>query len=462
MDDLIKNLAARFGPQSVWSGDALAKRSSDYLGDTPLKARALLRPASTCEVAEMLRLCSLAGQPVVAHGGLTNLVQDTFTTESEIALSLERMDAIEELDRVGGTMTVQAGATLRKVQEAAEATGLFFPLDLPARDHAVVGGMIGTNAGGLRVIRYGMMRELVLGLEAVLADGTVLDSLNKLLKKNAGYDLKHLFIGTEGSLGIVTRAVLRLWPRPGGAATALLAVEHFEQIEGLLALAQSRLSGQLTSFEVMWNEFYRLTTTPPSVSRPPLRSDLPYYILLESLGADPAQEQARLESMLNQAQEENLLSGLVIAGSSSQRSALWRIRDDSDQIEAQYQPTFSFDVSLPITDMEWYIGQVRSELETAFGQVKLWVFGHLADGNLHLGVWGSAICEPDHERVERIIYQPLLKVGGSVSAEHGIGLKKKPYLSFSRTGEEIAVMRRLKATLDPHGILNPGKIFDLE
>ncbi len=460
MDDLQTRLIDRFGKESVWIGEALAGRGSSYLEAAPLKARALLRPGSTEEVAEMLRMCNAAAQPVVPQGGLTNLVYSTHTTEADIALTLERMNRVEEIDRLGGTMTVQSGATLQKVQQAAEAAGLFFPLDLPARESAVIGGLIGTNAGGLRVVRYGMMREMVLGLEAVLANGTVLNSMNKMLKKNAGYDLRQLFIGSEGTLGVVTQAVLRLWPKQPAAATALLAVDSFAQVAELLVLSKGRLSGQLTSFEVLWNGFYRLTTTPPAPSIPPLDPGSDYYVLVECLGLEQGEEQARMNAMLQQAREMSLFTEAVVAQSASQRAALWRVREDTKQMEAQYWPTFHFDISLPIAAMEGYLGQIRAELVGAFGDVKIWIFGHLADGNLHIGLYGSSIRDEDHPRVERIVYQPLAALSGSVSAEHGIGLRKKPYLGLSRTPQEIAVMRQLKAALDPRGILNPGKIFD--
>jgi FAD/FMN-containing dehydrogenase len=408
----------------------------------------------------MLRICSAAGQSVVPQGGLTNLVSNTRTTAADIALSLERMNRVEEIDPVGGTMTVQTGAVLQQVQEVAEAAGLFFPLDLPARESAVIGGLIGTNAGGLRVVRYGMMRDMVLGLEVVLADGTILNSMNKMLKKNAGYDLKQLFIGSEGTLGVVTRAVLRLWPQQTAAATALLAVDRFEQVAELLVLAKECLSGQLTSFEVLWNEFYRLTTTPPADCTPPLRSDSAHYVLIESLGQNQPEEQARMNGLLELAHARGLFTQSIAAQSGSQRAELWRVREDTKQMERQYQLTFHFDVSLPIVTMRGYIEQVQTEMAAAFGPVKLWIFGHLADGNLHIGVWGGSIQEADHARVETIVYQPLPALGGSISAEHGIGLRKKPYLPLSRRPEEIAVMRQIKAVLDRRGILNPGKIFD--
>jgi FAD/FMN-containing dehydrogenase len=462
MADLLTQLIETFGAESVWHGAELAGRSASYLENQPFKARALLRPASTAEVAEMLRLCSAAGQPVIPQGGLSNLVYSTFTTESDVALSLERMNRVEEIDPLSGTMTVQTGATLLAVQQAAEAAGLFFPLDLPARQSAVIGGLIGTNAGGLRVVRYGMMREMLLGLEAVLADGTILNMLNKMLKKNAGYDLKQLFIGSEGTLGVATRAVLRLWPPQPAAGTALLALERFEQVANLLVLAKNSLGGQLSSFEVLWNDFYRLTTTPPAPAAPPLRSDAPYYVLVESLGQEPAEEHKRMEDFLVKAKAMDLYTEAVMAHSPAQRAALWKVREDTQQIEAQVGENFGFDVSLPINCMANYVEHFRRELDAAFGPLKVWIFGHLADGNLHIHVWGEQLdLQNDADRVERIIYTPLQALGGSISAEHGIGLRKKPYLLLSRTPEEIATMRQLKATLDPRGILNPGKVFDV-
>ena len=269
------------------------------------------------------------------------------------------MNAIEEIDALGGTISLQAGVTLQTLQERAAQQGLFFPLDLAARASATVGGLIAANAGGTRVIRYGMMRELTLGLEAVLSDGTVLSSLNKMLKNNAGYDLKHLFIGSEGTLGVITRAVLRLWPALPSAATALLGLQTFEQVVRLLALSQRMLGGQLTSFEVMWNAYYRLTTTPPAPSAPPLRQDYPLYVLLESLGAEAQQDQERFERLLEAADDQGLFADAVLARSSAQREKLWRVREDFEQIEAQYKPSYGFDISLPIPAMEGYVRRDR-------------------------------------------------------------------------------------------------------
>jgi len=458
---LIDQLKTALGEQGVLTSEAVSARQSGYFDSAPIAAKALLRPASTSEVAAALRLCSTARQVVVPFGGLTNLVHNTTTLPTDMALSLERMNAIEEIDLMNRSMIVQAGAALQKVQESASEAGLFFPLDLTARGSAAIGGLIANNAGGMRVLRYGMMRSLVLGLEAVLADGTVLTSMNKMLKNNAGYDLKQLFIGSEGTLGVVTRAVLRLWPNPRSHATALVSMHSFSQVSGLLALAQAEMGEQLASFEVMWNDFYRLTTTPPAQSNPPISQEFPFYVLLETLEAGRGGEQQVFASFLDNAYDNGLFSEAVVAKTGAQRSALWRIREDSELIEANYHPSFSFDVSLPVSAMERYVEGVQAALFDPFGKVKCWVYGHVADGNLHLNIWGEAILESDHSAVEQIVYRPLSAVGGSVSAEHGIGLDKKPYLHLSRTPEEIVIMRRIKAALDPYGILNPGKIFDL-
>ncbi len=461
MADIVTDLISALGTEAVLTGEAVSARTGGYLDPSPLRAKAIIRPANTTQVAETLRLCNAAGQTVVPHGGLTNLVYNTRTTESDIALSLERMTAIEASDPIGRTLTVQAGATLQSVQEAAAAIDLFFPLDLAARGSCTIGGNIACNAGGTRVIRYGLMRDLVLGLEAVLADGTVLSALNKMLKNNAGYDLKQLFIGSEGTLGVVTRAVLRLWPQPRSVATALVGQNYFEQVTGLLSLMQRKLGGLLSSYEVMWPAYYHLTTTPPALSTPPLKDEFAFYTLIEIMGADPDRDAAQFDRVLALAFDQGLCADAVIARSSEQRRALWRIREDSEQIEAQHHPTFSFDVSLPIGEMEYYVIDVQRELEATFGAIKFWVYGHVGDGNLHLSVWGAQLAEEAAGQVATIIYRPLTKLAGSISAEHGIGLEKKAFLGLSRTAEEIDLMRRLKHALDPKGILNPGKIFDL-
>lgn len=460
---IINELLALLDADSVLTGAAVLERATSWIDPASLQALALVRPRTTAEVAAVLRLCHAAQQPVVAYGGGTNLVDATHTTPHDLVLSLERIAGVVAVDAQNQTLTVQAGAPLQRVQEAAAARDLFFPLDLAARGSATVGGCIAMNAGGVRVLRYGMMRDLVLGLEVVLADGTVLTALNAMLKNNAGYDLKQLFIGSEGTLGVVTQAVLRLFPAPRTHATALLAMDEFPQVAALLPVLQRDLGGALATFEVMWSDYYRLTTTPPAPSKPPLAQGYGFYVLVEALGGSERHDQQRFETALDHAASDGLFDDAVIAHTGQQRADLWRIREDSEQIERQHHLTFGYDVSLPIGAMEEYVEDVRAGVELHFGAAaQCWVYGHLGDGNLHINVWAPQLRPQDADRVAQIVYAPLRYSNGSISAEHGIGLEKKAYLSLSRTPAEIATMRRLKATLDPHNILNPGKVFDLE
>ena len=450
------------GNDGVLPADAVSQRQSSWIDPAPLQALALLRPRTTAEVATTLAICHAARQPVIAYGGGTNLVRAVQSTPGDILLSLERMAAITAIDLANHTVTVQAGAPLQRVQQAAAAADLFFPLDLAARGSATIGGCVAMNAGGVRVLRYGAMRELVLGLEAVRADGTVLASLNHMLKNNAGYDLKQLFIGSEGTLGVVTQAVLRLFPAPRTASTALLGVNEFAQMPDLLHLLQCEVGGTLASFEVMWNDYYRLTTTPPAPTRPPMGQEFDYYVLVETLGGDEQTDRRHFERALDHAAQQGLFDDAVIAGSERQRAELWRVREDSEQIERQHHLTFGYDVSLPVSEMEEYVADVLSGIQLHYGQqARCWVYGHLGDGNLHINVWAPHLVASDAGCVAAIVYEPLRAACGSISAEHGIGLDKKEYLGLCRTPEEIAAMRLLKQVFDPHNILNPGKLFDL-
>jgi len=356
-------------------------------------------------------------------------------------------------------MTVQAGCVLQTVCEAADAKGLFFPLDLGARGSATIGGNISTNAGGNRVIRYGMMRELILGLEAVLADGTIVSSMNHLIKNNAGYDPKQIFIGSEGTLGIVTRAVLRLRPKPVSQNTAFVAVDSFAELPKLLRGVERGLGGTLSAFEVMWEDFYRLVTTPPARGRAPIAYAHPYYVLIEQLGSDEASDVALFERVLGAALEDDIIADAVVAKSQAERSAIWSLRDDVAQC-MRNAPIFTFDVSLPIVEMENYVADVRGRLLKRWNETtSLMVFGHLGDCNLHL-IIGVGDGKPDtRHAIEEIVYGALEGRSGSVSAEHGIGLEKRAYLPLSRSENEIALMRQLKRALDPRNILNPGKVF---
>ena len=459
MNEIVQELTRITGDGGVLTGDDVSSRASGIWRSDGIQAQAIVRPNSTEEVSRILAYCNSHGQTVVAHGGLTGLVEGSITKNSDLVISLERMNQIEDIDTVNRTMTVQAGVVLQKIQEAASDTGLFYPLDLGARGSCTIGGNIATNAGGNRVIRYGMTRDMVLGTEAVLADGTIVSSMNQMIKNNAGYDLKHLFIGTEGSLGIVTRAVLRLREMPRSQETVFVAVSKFDSLGKLLKVMDSQLGGTLSAFEVLWNEYYRLVTTPPAQQRPPVSQDYPYYVVIESMGGDEEADRLRMEKALNHAIEAGLVDDAVIAQNETQRKEFWSIREDVEQCN-RFQPWYIFDVSLRISDMEAYVAEVDHRLGSKYEDYKLWTFGHMGDGNLHFAIHAGAD-ESSHPVVEACVYEPLKAIGGSVSAEHGVGLEKKPYLDISRNADEIKMMQILKRSLDPNSILNPGKIFNV-
>jgi FAD/FMN-containing dehydrogenase len=452
---VVEALVAALGADAVLTGDDVRQRQAGIWRRDTIQAKALVRPRTTEEVSTALRICHQHDQAVVAHGGLTGLVHSADTVPDDVVISLERMNRIEQINPVDRTMIVQSGAILQTVQEAAEAAGLMFPLDLGGRGTATIGGNISTNAGGNRVIRYGMTRDMVLGLEAVLADGTIVSSMNQMIKNNAGYDLKQLFIGTEGTLGIVTRAVLRVREQPRHQATLFVAVDEFAKLSTFLKHMDSALGGTLSAFEVMWNDFYTLVTTPPATNQPPIAQSYPYYVLVEALGSD----ESAVESALADAYDQALIADAVLAQSEAQRRQLWAMRDDVAQTSRK-GPVITFDVSMPISTMEAYVADVQRRLSEALDHPDCYVFGHMGDGNLHIVVGAGKSTPSLRPQVEAAVYEPLRAIGGSVSAEHGVGLEKKPYLEISRQAAEIDLMRTVKRALDPKGILNPGKIFD--
>lgn len=459
LDRFVDRVRREIGEDGVLTGADAKERAQGAWA--PLgEPGAVARPRSTEEVVAILEAANALKVPIVPWSGRTGLVEGGMT-HGEVALSLDRMNRILEVDPVNGTATVEAGAVLQTVCETVEAQGLFFPLDLGARGSACIGGNISTNAGGNRVIRYGMMRDMVLGLEAVLADGTVLSSMNRMIKNNAGYDLKQLFIGSEGTLGIVTKAVLRLRPQPISHDTAFVAFEGFTAVTRFLRHMERALGGTLSAFEAMWEPFYKLVTSAPAEGRPPIPHGHPYYVLVEAMGGDPDKDAARFEEALGEALEAGDIVDAVIAKSESERAAMWALRDDVGQV-LQYYPMFTFDVSMRLTDMEGYVSAVQAGFAERWNDPTVFIFGHLGDGNLHvIASVGDGSAEA-RRAVEEIVYRPLRQIGGSVSAEHGIGLEKRPYLSWSRSPAEIDAMRRLKAAFDPNNILNPGKVLDPE
>ena len=456
---LIEDLAAIVGETDVLVGEQVSQRPAWWGSSSACQAICIARPQTVGQISEILQLCHSRGQPVVTHGGMTGLVRGAVATRDEVVVSLERMNRIEEIVPDDRIVLVQAGTPLQVVQEGAEAEGFVFPLDFGARGSATIGGAISTNAGRNRVIRYGMMRNLVLGLEVVLADGTVLSSLNRMLKNNAGYDLKQLFIGTEGTLGIVTRAVLRIFPRPSSETLALVAVQQFDHLPALLNRMDRSLGGTLSAFEVMWKDFYDLVTGEGGHNAP-IATGRPFYVLIEALGSDPEADSERFETALLSAQGDGLLVDGAIAMSAKQRQEMWAIRDGVGL--ARVETVFVFDVSLRISDMKDYVDQVMKSTKSAWPNARVIPFGHLGDGNLHFAIEVGIDTPETRARVEEMVYSPLARMGGSVSAEHGIGMEKREHLHLSRSRDEIRTMRLLKQALDPKGILNPGRVFPLD
>ncbi len=456
MTDIVRTLIDELGTDMVLVGDDVSSRQSGFFSRSSVEAKALIRPRTTSDVSRALEICYDNEQSVVAHGGLTGLVMSAVTSPDDVVISLELMNEIEEINTIDRTAVVQSGVVLQTLQEEAEKMNLMYPLDLGGRGSCTIGGNISTNAGGNRVIRYGMTRDMVLGVEAVLADGTIVSSMNQMIKNNAGYDLKQLFIGTEGSLGIVTRAVLRLREAPRERTTLMVGVDEFEKLPKLLKHLDSELGGTLSAFELMWNNYYKLVTTEPALNSPPMPQDYPFYVLVEAIGCNLD----RMESILAEAWEQEIVLDAVIAHSEAQRMQLWAIRDDVGQM-TRFAPNFAFDVSLRISHMIDYVNEVNRRLEERFPNVVNYIVGHMGDGNLHFLVSPGEGDNSLRRDVELCVYEPLAEVSGSVSAEHGVGLEKKPWLDISRSPEEIDLMRRMKLALDPKGILNPGKIFDL-
>ncbi|MGP8289262.1 FAD-binding oxidoreductase [Vreelandella zhanjiangensis] len=460
MDTLIKELENIVGKTGVLLGDDVAQRSVDWFTKAPCEAKAIIRPQSTEQLSQVMAKCHAAKQAVVTHGGLTGVVHGAVASPNELVVSLELMNQIENIDAVGSTIQVQAGVTLQHVQEAAQEIDMQFALDLGARGSCTIGGNIATNAGGIRVIRYGMMRQQVLGLEVVLSDGTVVSSMNTMLKNNAGYDLKQMFIGSEGTLGIVTRAVLRLHPNMPSEQTALVAVPSFNALTTLLKLVSKELANSLSAFEALWNNHYALMTAETTKHTALLATDSPFYAIIETLGSDEKQEAEAFARVLEQALEAELITDAVLANSSTQRQGIWEVREDIETLVYELNPMFSYDVSLPIVHMDEYVTALEGKLKEQWPETgALVVFGHLGDGNLHIMITVRDASPHSRHQVEEVVYGSLAAYNGSISAEHGVGMEKRDYLHISRSPEEIALMKRMKLALDPKGLLNPGKIL---
>ncbi|MEZ5501152.1 MAG: FAD-binding oxidoreductase [Halioglobus sp.] len=416
-----------------------------------------LLPHSTEEVSGILRICSAAGQALVPLGGRTGLANGHFRTDGEIGLSLERMNAIEEIDTHNRTMTVQAGCILQVAAEAAKEQDLLLPLDFGARGSATIGGNVATNAGGNMVIRYGMLRETVLGLEVVLADGTVVTSLNKMLKNNTGYDIKHWFIGAEGTLGSLPARSCVCGPIPAARTPRCWQWMIFAAVVNLLHWLDGHTAGTLSAFEVMWPDFYDYVTRPGSLHTPPLPHGSAYYVLVETLGSDPEADAESFATVLGQAMEDGLIADAVLTRSQSERNALWEIRDDVLEF-FKLGPIIPFDISVTLDAMERFVDDIREGMAKLQEPICV-IFGHLGDSNLHVILGSKQHAEFDYQALQELLYRTVERYQGSVSAEHGIGLAKREQLHRSRSAAELQLMIAMKRMLDPHNILNPNKVF---
>jgi FAD/FMN-containing dehydrogenase len=459
MTEIIAKLEQIVGATNVLTGDERLTRKSAWETHQPCNALAIVRPSSTDEVVKVMRLCHELGQTVVPYGGLTNLVQGCVTTDRDIALSFERMNQIEEVDRTGLTMVAGAGVTLQQAQERAEEEGLFFPVDIGARGTCMVGGNVSTNAGGTKVIRHGMMRDSVLGMEVVLADGTVLDSMNRFLKNNSGFDLKQLFIGTEGVLGLITKVVFRLEVTSKSHNVALLACSDYSSVLAVLRNVQDDLGANLCGFEVMWSEFIKNVVKPVGNLTAPIATEYPFYIIVESMGTQVGTDDQAFETCLESLMDQELVVDGTIAKSGQESDAIWSIRHE---VEWLVRNAFNFDVSLPIASVNEYVGNITKRICADVVDAEVAAFGHLGDNNIHISVLSEDHSEENTHRIQKHIYEGLVPYRGAISAEHGIGLEKREWLPISRTGAEIELMKTLKRSLDPCNILNPGKVIALD
>jgi FAD/FMN-containing dehydrogenase len=448
------------------AGD-MAPYLTDWRGRFTGKARAVVAPGDTAQVARLVAACSEARVPLVPQGGRTGLVLGSVPDESgsAIVLSLRRLNQVRSLDAVNRTITVDAGAILQHIQEAAANQGLLFPLSLAAEGSCTIGGNLSTNAGGTAVLRYGNTRELCLGLEVVTPQGEVWDGLRALRKDNTGYDLRDLFIGAEGTLGVITGAVMKLFPQPKAAITAMVALDSPRQALALLGVMQDHCGASLTGFELMSDFCLRLVARHfPQLPRP-FAGSHPQYVLVELSSSESEPHAVRLlETAIGSAADQGLVQDAVLAGSIAQSRGLWQVREHIPLAQAAAGKNIKHDISLPISRIADFIDETDTALSQAFPACQVVCFGHLGDGNLHYNIAPPEGVGHEHflgnqAAINRIVYDKVEGFAGSISAEHGIGALKRDELPRYKSPVELNMMRAIKAALDPLGIMNPGKIL---
>ena len=431
-----------------------------YRGRSPM----VLRPGSVAEVAELLKLANATGTPIVPQGGNTGLVGGQTPHNNEIVLSLTRLDRIREVDATSNTMTCEAGVTLQRAREAAAAADRLYPQLLPSEGTCTIGGNLSTNAGGVAALAYGIARSHALGVEVVLADGRVLNNLNKLKKDNTGYDLKNLFIGAEGTLGIITAAVLRLVPRPRSVETAFVGVPSPEAALTLLTLATESAGGGVTSYELMTRAGLEFVLQHAAGCRDPLSEPHPWYVLIELSSQAKSGLREVMEDILAQGLQGGLIVDATIADSLEQAKAFWRIREMFGEVQRHVGGSVKHDISVPVAAVPAFLKEAGAAVTAFIPGARPLPFGHLGDGNIHYNVIqpveaDKAAFLKRWDEVNAVVFAVVKKYGGSISAEHGIGVMKRDLLPTVKDPVALELMRGLKRMLDPNGILNPGKVL---
>lgn len=443
--------------------DELAPHLTEWRDRFRGKTCIMLSPRTTTEVSAVIKACSTAGVAVVPQGGNTGLCGGAIPDMSgdQVLLSLSRLDAIRKVDVHDASIVVDAGCILADVQQAAREVGCFFPLSLSAEGSCQIGGNLATNAGGINVLRYGTARQQVLGLEVVLADGTVWNGLRLLRKDTAGYDMKQLFIGSEGTLGVITAASLKLYPDPGETTTSLLALSAADDAVEILMMMRERLGDRVQAFELMSDRCLRFVERHVPNTTAPFRTNSPWYVLCDAAGDDA---RIRLEAVLAAAAENGLLSDAIIAKNQAESDRLWRIRHSISEAQKSEGTSLKHDISVPIGSIGVFLQRSGLLLQKLAPEARLVAFGHVGDGNLHYNISqpsgaDGAEFRRSGERLTAAIYDLVDDLGGSFSAEHGVGVLKKEQLRRYRGGAELSLMRAMKAALDPKNTLNPGKVI---
>jgi FAD/FMN-containing dehydrogenase len=465
---LSTRLAEVVGPQGIITSAAdLAPYLADWRGIYVGNATAVVRPANRDELVRVVALCAAAGITMVPQGGNTGMCGAATPAAGSdgIVICLSRMNRIIEVDALNNTMTVEAGCILANIQQAAAEVGRLFPLSLGAEGSCLIGGNLSTNAGGVNVLRYGNTRDLVLGLEVVLPDGRVWNGLRALRKDNTGYDLKQLFIGAEGTLGIISAAVLKLFPRPRSQVVAFTAVTDPDAAVALLAILRARCGDSVTAFELISRACLDLVFTHIPGSRDPLPAPHQWYVLTELGDAgDDASLQGRVETALADAAEQGLVHDAAIAASQAQAAAFWKLRESIPDAARAARLVYRHDISVAVSKIPAFIRTAGAALEAAFPGTRTICFGHLGDGNLHYNAFVPGRDRADAAAreatdVNRVVHDVVNSMDGSISAEHGIGVSKRAELARCKDPIELDLMRTLKHALDPRGLMNPGKIF---